>query len=105
MTRRRCVALALTALAALAGATPAWASEALADKHACLNCHQVDKKMVGPAFKAIAEKYRGRSDASQLLLVKLAQGSTGVWGQIPMPGMQVPAADAQALIAWILAQP
>jgi cytochrome c len=79
------------------------ASEALADKHACLNCHQVDKKMVGPAFKSIAEKYKGQSGASDLLRKKIAEGGSGVWGSIPMPAMpQVPAEESRALVAWML---
>jgi cytochrome c len=89
--------LALTTLT-----LPAQANEALADKSACLNCHDVSKKMVGPSFKAIAEKYKGRSDASAYLAEKITKGGTGVWGQIPMPGMpQVAAADVKTLSEWI----
>ena len=40
---------AALAVAACAIASPARADEALAKKHNCLACHQVDKKLVGPA--------------------------------------------------------
>jgi cytochrome c551/c552 len=84
----------------------AQASEALADKNACLNCHGVNNKMVGPAFSAIAAKYKDRNDAGAYLTEKIAKGSTGVWGQIPMPAMpQVAAEDAKAIASWIMALP
>ena len=84
----------------------AHASLELADKIACLNCHAVDKKMVGPAFKDVAAKYKDRTDAAAYLAEKLTKGSTGVWGQIPMPGMpQLVPADVKTMVDWILKQP
>lgn len=78
------------------------ANLALAESSACLNCHNVSKKMVGPAFKTIAEKYKGNADAVTYLAGKITQGGTGVWGAIPMPGMpQVAAADVKTLSEWI----
>jgi cytochrome c551/c552 len=83
-------------------ALPAHADLALADKSACLNCHDVAKKMVGPAFKTISDKYKGRADASTYLAEKITKGGSGVWGSIPMPGMpQVAAADVKTLAEWI----
>jgi cytochrome c len=95
-------------LAALLGAASmsAQASIELVDKNACLNCHSVDKKLVGPAFKDVAAKYKDRKDAPAYLAEKLTKGSTGVWGQIPMPGMpQLAADDVKTMVAWILKQP
>ena len=90
-------------LVLLASNAPARASEALADKHACLNCHEVGKKLVGPAFSAVALRYRGQEGAEAALLKKIAQGGTGVWGAVPMPPMpQVPAQDSRQLVSWIL---
>jgi cytochrome c len=60
------------------------AQELLKDK-ACLSCHQLDKKVVGPAYKDVAAKYKARKDAEAYLVSKIKGGSTGVWGQIPMP--------------------
>jgi cytochrome c len=79
-------------------AAPAWASLDLADKSACLNCHQVEKKMVGPALNDIAAKYKDRKDAAAYLTEKIVKGSTGVWGAIPMPAnAQIKVDDAKAL--------
>ncbi len=84
----------------------AQASEAMADKNACLNCHGINNKMVGPAFSAVAAKYKDRKDAGTYLTEKIAKGSSGVWGPIPMPGMpQVAAEDAKAIASWIMALP
>ena len=81
----------------------AQASLALADTNACLNCHSVEKKLVGPAFKDIAAKYKDRKDASAYLSEKMVKGSSGVWGAIPMPPMsQLKPEDVQAMTKWIL---
>jgi cytochrome c len=97
---------ALLALAVGAASMSAQASLELVDKSACLNCHAVDKKMVGPAFKDIAAKYKDRKDATAYLSEKLTKGSTGVWGQIPMPGMpQLAPADVKTMVEWVLKQP
>lgn len=93
------------ALAALAAALPARASEELAKKHACLACHTVDKKVVGPSYKDVAAKYRGNKGAEAALLESVKRGSSGKWGQVPMPpNAAVPDADIKALVKWILAQ-
>jgi cytochrome c len=85
------------------GNVPAWANEALSDKHGCDNCHAMDKKLIGPAFKAIAEKYRDKADARATLLGKVKVGGVGTWGNVAMPAMgHVPEEDSKALVAWIL---
>jgi cytochrome c len=97
---------AIVALAACTAPMSAFASLELADKSACLNCHAVDKKMVGPAFKDVAAKYKDRKDAASYLAEKLTKGSSGVWGQIPMPGMpQLAPADVKTMVDWVLKQP
>ena len=58
----------VAALAALAVALPASANEELAKKHACFACHAVDKKLVGPAYKDVAAKYRNDKGAEARLV-------------------------------------
>jgi cytochrome c len=85
-------------------AAPAWANEDLAKKHACTACHAVDKKVVGPAFKDVAAKYRGNAKAEAMLVEKVKKGGVGVWGQVPMPpNSNVPDADIKALVKWVCA--
>lgn len=95
-------ALAVLALAAFVSA-PALASPALAQKNACLACHAVDKKMVGPAFQEVAKKYAGKLDAAALAK-SIKAGGSGKWGPVPMPAQAALSdADALTLAKWILA--
>lgn len=82
-------------------AAPVRADEALAKKYNCLACHQTDKKVVGPAYKDIAKKYKA-ADAAKLV-EKVKKGGSGVWGPVPMPpNPTVPDADLKKLVDWIL---
>ena len=97
--------LILCAAAAVAlSAAPAMAQEALAQKSGCLACHAVDKKLVGPAYKDVANKYRGDKNAENNLVQKVLKGGQGVWGQVPMPPNAVSEADAHSLVKWVLSQ-
>ena len=78
--------------------------EEMPARYGCTACHAVDHKVVGPAFKDVAAKYRGKDVAAQLAQ-KVKNGGAGVWGQVPMPpNPQVPDPDLQPLIKWILTQ-
>ncbi|HEY5896844.1 MAG TPA: c-type cytochrome [Burkholderiales bacterium] len=100
--KRTAVVLGVVATAL---ALPSYANEALAKKHNCLACHAVDKKLVGPAYKDVAAKYRNDAGAEAKLADKVKKGGQGVWGQVPMPpNAQVPDADVKALVKWILSQ-
>ena len=96
----------LLTAAILAATLPGAASadEALANSKNCLACHQLDKKLVGPAYKDIAAKYRTDSGAEAKLAKKVREGGIGVWGQVPMaPNPAVTEAEARTLVKWILA--
>jgi cytochrome c len=77
---------------------------ALAQTNGCLACHTMDKKLVGPSFKEIAKKYKGAKDAEAMLVKKVKEGGSGVWGPIPMPANspKVSDADIKTLTAWVL---
>ena len=90
--------LALTAL-------PAQASEALAEDNNCLGCHSVEEKVVGPAFKDVAAKYKGQKNAAAMLADKVRKGGSGVWGTVAMPpNPKISDKDLKKVIAWVLAQ-
>jgi len=100
------VALAGASLLASGGAhavlTNAQA-EAMMKKDGCAACHAVDKKIVGPAYVEVAAKYRADKDAVAKLSKKVKEGSTGVWGPIPMPpNAATSEADIKELVAWIM---
>ena len=81
----------------------ATADEAMAKKNGCFACHSVDKKIVGPAYKDVAAKYKGDATAVDTLTKKVLAGGGGVWGQVPMPpNVAVSPADARKLVEWIL---
>ena len=87
----------------LASAGNALASEAVAKKHGCLACHAIDKKVIGPSYKEVAAKYKGDAGAEAKLIASVKSGSTGKWGQIPMPpNAAVPDADIKVLVKWVL---
>lgn len=98
--------IALIAAVGALIATQAMADEdalALAQKHACMSCHQVDKKVVGPAYKDVAAKYRGDKTAEAKLVEKVKKGGSGVWGPVPMPpNAQVKDEDIKKIVHWVL---
>jgi len=78
---------------------------ALAKANGCLACHNVAIKIVGPAYRAVAKKYKGDSGAASRLFQKVRNGGKGTWGPAPMPPQtKVSDADLKAIIAWVLAQ-
>jgi len=82
---------------------PAMANLALAQKHNCMACHAVDKKLVGPAYQEVAKKYAGQKDAEAKLATSIRKGSTGTWGQVPMPPNTTPSDDEiKTLVKWIM---
>jgi cytochrome c len=96
-------ALLAATLAAALSATPVLANQELATKNACTACHAVDKKLVGPAYKDVAAKYRSDKDAAAKLVEKVKKGGVGVWGQVPMPpNTTVKDEDVKTLVKWIL---
>jgi cytochrome c len=81
----------------------AQASPELLKKNGCAACHNADKKLVGPSYKEIAGKYRGDAGAPTKLATKVKVGSSGVWGQVPMPpNPQINGDDLKQIIAFIL---
>ena len=83
---------------------PAWANMDLAKKNACIACHNVNKKLVGPAYLDVAKKYADQKDATVNLAKSIKAGGSGKWGPVPMPSQpSVSDADAITLATWILA--
>jgi cytochrome c len=75
----------------------------LAKKNNCFACHTLDKKLVGPAWKDVAAKYRGDATAEAKLVDKVGKGGVGVWGTVPMPPNALASeADRKILVKFIL---
>jgi cytochrome c len=89
--------IAMTAIAtmALSTAGAAVAQEALAKSSGCLNCHAVDTKKIGPSFKDVAAKYKGKADAEAMLTAKLTAAKEH-------PAVKASADDVKSLVKWVL---
>ena len=90
-------ALIAVASFAMAFTGAAGAQEALAKSSGCLNCHAVDTKKVGPSFKDISAKYKGKSDAESVLVGKLSGGKDH-------PAVKASGDDLKGLVKWVLSQ-
>ena len=86
------VAAAVAVGLASAGAS---AQQELAQKNGCLNCHAVDTKKMGPAFKDVAAKYKGKADAEGKLVEELTSGKGH-------PAVKASPADVKSLVKWVL---
>jgi cytochrome c len=100
----KAVYVAMMAAAGIVMAGQAQADEALAKSKNCMSCHAIDKKLVGPAYKDVAAKYKGDAKAPAMLAAKIKAGGKGTWGEIPMPPNNVTPEEASKLAAWVLAQ-
>ncbi|KVV48156.1 cytochrome C [Burkholderia territorii] len=98
------------AVAALAAAAPGAVRADVGDGlkvargNACMGCHAVDRKLVGPSFKDIAARYKSDPQAVAKLTKKVKDGGSGVWGAIPMPAHpRMSDADLRSVVEWVLA--
>lgn len=96
--------MAVAAAGSLMVAMQASANLELANKSGCMACHGVDKKILGPAYKDVAAKYKGNKEAEAKLIEKVKAGGSGVWGPMPMPANspRVSDADIKTLVQWVL---
>ncbi|MGB4466520.1 MAG: c-type cytochrome [Azovibrio sp.] len=93
---------AMMAAAGIVMAGQAHADQALATAKGCMACHATDKKLVGPAYKDVAAKYKGDKTAVDKLAAKVKAGGSGVWGAVPMPPNNVTPEEATKLVKWVL---
>lgn len=98
------MAIAAAGSLMVAAQASADANRDLAQKSGCMACHGVDKKIMGPAFKDVAAKYKGNKEAEAKLVAKVKAGGSGVWGPMPMPANspRISDADITTLVKWIL---
>jgi len=87
----------VAAASALFAAGAASGQEDLAKKDGCMNCHDVSTKKVGPAFKDVAAKYKGKADAEATLTAKIKEGKGH-------PATKASDNDLKGIVKWVLAQ-
>ncbi|WP_285008352.1 PQQ-dependent sugar dehydrogenase [Pedobacter faecalis] len=77
--------------------------KALMQKSDCSTCHKVNEKSIGPAFALVSAKYQAKPDAAKYLSGKIIKGSTGVWGEVPMPAHSpMKTGEATQIAEWIM---
>ncbi|AGI26822.1 cytochrome c-551 [Pseudomonas sp. ATCC 13867] len=96
------VALLFGGLLVPTTAVMASTGEELFKAKACVACHSVDKKLVGPAFHDVAAKYGAQGDGVAHITNSIKTGSKGNWGPIPMPPNAVSPEEAKTLAEWIV---
>lgn len=75
----------------------------LANRQACMSCHAVERRIVGPSFREVATRYNGQRGIDVLLAEKVRSGGSGTWGAAPMPpNPALSEAEAKGLVQWIL---
>ena len=70
-------------------------------QNACTACHGMDTRVVGPSFKEIAAKNNAKSDAIAYLSGRIKNGSSGVYGPIPMPAQGIGSSDLSKVAQWL----
>lgn len=69
----------------------------------CTTCHAIDKKVIGPSYVDVANKYENTPAVVDSLVLKIKNGGMGNWGNIPMtPHPDLPAEDAKEMVNYIL---
>lgn len=80
-------------------------AQQLLTTNACIACHAIDRKLVGPGFREIAQRYQGQGDAGERLAKKIQEGGAGAWGPTPMPPHRhLGDADLKVMVGWIMQQ-
>lgn len=68
----------------------------------CFNCHQVEQRIIGPGFIEIADRYRGQAGALDTAVKRVREGSSGVWGPVPMlPHPQHTTDEVAIMLRWV----
>lgn len=75
----------------------------LLPKSDCLTCHKVEEKLIGPAYRDVANKYTSDEKTINMLVDKIIKGGGGVWGPIAMtPHPTLSREDATKMVKYVL---
>ena len=75
----------------------------LVAKSDCFTCHKLTEASIGPAYSAVAAKYKGQENIIDTLAQKIIKGGSGNWGTVLMiPHPQIPKEDAEAMVHYIM---
>lgn len=72
-------------------------------EHLCLTCHKIDEKVIGPAYRDVANKYEPTEANIKMLAEKIVKGGAGVWSDVAMPpNAAVTIEEAEQMVKYIL---
>ena len=92
------ILMTMTAAAAFAVSGAAFAqADALMKANGCMNCHDISAKKVGPSFKDISAKFKGKADAEKMLVAQLKDGKGH-------PAIKASEADITTMVKFVLSQ-
>ena len=91
------VAAAAFAFAAAGAANAQAKAEDLMKANGCMNCHDISSKKVGPSFKDVAAKFKGKADADKMLVAQLKEGKGH-------PAVKASEGDIATMVKFVLAQ-
>jgi cytochrome c len=104
-------AVAALAFSSGAFAVDADAAKQLAKQNNCFKCHAIDKDKDGPAYKKVAEKYKGKANAETRLIEHITSGEKAKFPdgheeehKIVKTSPPKDMAQIKNLVEWILAQ-
>lgn len=106
-----CLANGILAAVVLVVSTEVLAMDELHKKYACRSCHADNRKLVGPAYQDVADKYREAykkdpAATTAKVAAKVKAGGSGIYGPVPMPPHgHVPEADVQRMVKAVLDMP
>jgi len=105
------LALMLSSTLAQAQAVDAEAAKSLARQNNCFKCHSVEKDKDGPAYKKVAEKFKGKPDAEARLITHVTSGEKAKFPdgheeehKIVKTSPPKDMAQIKNLVDWILSQ-
>lgn len=79
------------------------AGKSLMMKSDCSSCHKVSETSIGPAFEKVSAKYKSTPNANEYLASKIVKGSSGVWGEVPMPAHPaMKESEVKQIVEWIM---
>jgi len=73
-------------------------------KAKCGACHAIDQRVVGPAWKDVAKKYKGKPNAKKTLITHITTGGSFGWnfGMMPPRGLGANDQEIASLAKFIL---
>jgi len=72
-------------------------------RNGCFSCHRIKQRVIGPAYRDVAARYRNDLRAKDKLFKKVRSGGRGNWGKTYMPAQKrITKSDLEYVLDYIL---